>query len=128
VSLARSVLGTPFEHQGRQPDRGLDCAGLVLWIRHRLELTDFGLRNYPRLPQADRLLQLAAEAGFRETEIARSGDVYCRWLARDPQHLAIASECGIIHACQRAGRVIGHRLDGRWRRRIVSIFSYPETR
>jgi len=126
VAMARRALGTPYRHQGRQPGRGLDCAGLVLSIGHELGLTAFEITNYPRLPQGDRLVALAKRAGFSEVAEAVPGDVYCLRLVAHPQHLAIATERGIIHACQRRGRVIEHRLDAAWRRRIVSIFRYPE--
>lgn len=128
VALARKALGTPYRHQGRQPGRGLDCAGLVLSIGHDLGLTSFDLTNYPRLPQGDRLVDLARQAEFSEVDEALPGDVYCLRLVTHPQHLAIVSERGIIHACQRRGRVIEHRLDAAWRRRIVSTFRYPEVR
>lgn len=128
VAMARRALGTPYLHQGRQPGRGLDCAGLVLWIAHELGLTAFEMTNYPRLPEGDRLVALARRAGFSEVATALPGDVYCLRLVTHPQHLAIATEHGIIHACQKRGRVIEHRLDGSWRRRIVSIFRYPEVR
>jgi len=125
VACARTALGTPFLHQGRQPGRGLDCAGLVLWVGHALGLTDFELTNYPRLPEEDRLLDLAARAGFIETRAPRPGDVHCLRLLQHPQHLAIATEAGIIHACQRRGQVIEHRLDTGWRARIVASYRYP---
>lgn len=125
VATARSALGTPFKHQGRQPGVGLDCVGLVIWVGNALGLTRLSIANYPRLPKGDRLLCAGEEAGFTAVEAPLPGDVACFRLERDPQHVAILTDRGAIHACQARGRVVEHRLDAVWRGRIVSVFRYP---
>lgn len=125
LALARSALGTPWRHQGRQPGIGLDCAGLVLWVAHELGLSDFEITDYPRLPRGDRLIGLATAAGFVPREVARPGDVLCMAMVEHPQHLAISTGRGIVHACMQRGRVVEHRVDAGWRRRIRSVFAFP---
>lgn len=125
IRHARTMLGTPFHHQGRIAGRGLDCIGLILVTGRALGLTDFELDVYPRLPQGDRLIRTAREAGFIEIEAALPGDVLCLRFDGDPQHLGFLTDRGILHACQRAGSVIEHRIDANWRRRIVARFRFP---
>lgn len=127
IELARSTLGTPFRHQGRQPGVGLDCVGLVLWVGHRLGLTQFDLAAYSRFPRERQLLVHASEAGFVEAARPFKGCVLCLRLLELPQHLGIMTERGMIHACQSAGRVVEHRLDCSWRDRIVAVLRYPGT-
>lgn len=125
IKRARQALGTPFHHQGRQPHVGLDCVGLVIWVGQTLGLTTFDLHNYPRLPQGNRLQEVAVEAGFLSVQQGEPGDIVCLRLGREPQHVAILTDRGLIHACQNVGRVIEHRLDAHWCKRIVSTFQFP---
>lgn len=125
IKCARLALGTSFHHQGRQPGVGLDCVGLVIWVGQSLGLTDFDILNYPRLPQGDQLREVAEQAGFVPVPQERPGDIACFRLGRNPQHVGILTGHGLIHACQNVGRVIEHRLDEHWRRRIISIFKFP---
>lgn len=129
IACARKCLGTAFHHQGRAPGVGLDCVGLVLWVGQALGLIDYEITNYPRLPQPERLFAHADAAGLRHIPLERAtgGDIACLTFMRDPQHVGLLSEGGrgMIHACARVGRVIEHRLDTHWRRRIVACFRYP---
>ncbi len=127
IDLARSTLGTPFRHQGRQPGIGLDCVGLVLWVGHRLGLTRYDLTAYSRFPRERQLLTHAVEAGFLEAKRPFAGCVLCLRLLELPQHLAIMTDRGMIHACQNTGRVIEHRMDSTWRNRVVALLRYPGT-
>ncbi len=123
------LIGTPFHHQGRVPGRGLDCVGLVLVIARDLGLTAFDCTSYPREPRPALLFAHARQAGFVEKPLTRAagGDVLVMRFFEDPCHVAIATEglAGIIHACARRGRVIEHRLDRRWRRRITGCLAFP---
>lgn len=125
ISYARRLLGTPYRHQGRQPGCGLDCIGLVVVVARHFGLSDHDVHDYPRLPEGDRLLGEARRAGFIPVGRARPGDVICLRTARDPQHLAIVTDIGMLHACARRERVIEHRIDATWRERIVAAFRFP---
>jgi cell wall-associated NlpC family hydrolase len=36
VAAARALIGTPFRHQGKDPEFGLDCRGLVLCVGYQI--------------------------------------------------------------------------------------------
>lgn len=55
AEAARMLLGTPFRHQGRDPDVGLDCVGLVVAAHAAVGLDLSGRTDYPRRPSADEL-------------------------------------------------------------------------
>jgi NlpC/P60 family putative phage cell wall peptidase len=124
VAAARECLGTPFRHQGRLPGVALDCAGLV---RHALVAAGAvdvpEVQGYGRAPDSDRLRQ--AVAGYL-TQVGtwQPGDVLLMRFGREPQHLAIVTDRGIIHAYERVGKVCEHVLCPRWRARIVSAYRY----
>ncbi len=111
------------------PGRGLDCVGLALVVARELGLSDYDWTGYSRLPQPRLLFAHAARAGFRRKDMGcvTGGDLLVMRFHEDPAHVAIATEraAGIIHACARRGRVVEHRLDRRWRDRIVGCFLFP---
>lgn len=52
--------------------------------------------------------------------------------AVEPQHLAFIvprapDGWSLVHALERSGRVVQHRLDALWRGRIVQLYRYRET-
>ena len=127
VREARVCLGTPFRHQGRRVGRGLDCVGLVAHVGRRLGLVNYDHLAYGRVPPKGALEQHLAAAGLRKTPIdaAHLGDLYLIAFDRSPQHLAIKTDLGIIHAYLAVRRVVEHRLDAAWRARVVAAYAFP---
>jgi len=107
-------------------------AGSSIW-RGRLSARRSGTRvgspglAYSRFPRERQLLTHAVEAGFIEAERPFAGCVLCLRLLELPQHLAIMTDRGMVHACQNTGRVIEHRMDSTWRDRVVAVLRYPGT-
>jgi lipoprotein Spr len=106
AARARAFLGVRFRPQGRLPQLGLDCVGLVICT--------FGLppdlcrRDY-RLRGTYRSELLAGLGGpFRRIspKSARTGDVLVLQVARDQMHLAVATGHGFVHADAKLGRVV----------------------
>lgn len=129
VAAARAMLGTPFQHQGRQPEAGLDCAGLVIAVCQRLDIAYLDAPAYGRRPHAGLLENhLAAQPCIESILIGQAlpGDLLLMRFVAEPQHLAIHTDIGLIHACESAGAVVEHRMDHRWRRRIVAAWSFRE--
>lgn len=127
VCQARACLGTPFRHQGRRAGRGLDCVGLAAHVGRRLGLVAYDHLAYGRVPPKGALEQHLAAAGLCKIPVAgaRPGDLYLIAFDRSPQHLAIKTDIGIIHAYLAVRRVVEHRLDDEWRARIAAAYAFP---
>lgn len=125
VAEARRWIGTPFRHQGRVLGVGVDCAGLVIGVAHALGLSSFDYTQYGREPANGLLLDICERHLNRMPLLdARPGDIYAMRFGAEPQHLAIVSDYGIIHAYAPAGKCVEHRMDDVWRRRIVRAYRY----
>ena len=56
---------------------------------------------------------------------ALPGDFYYMAWVREPQHVALLTDLGIIHGYEGGpGKVVEHSLDARWQRRIVGAYRY----
>ena len=83
--------------------------------------------GYSMLPDGHKLKKHVEAQGQRIkiTDI-RPGDVLLMRFRKDPQHLAFVTDyadgLGIIHSYSSIGRVVEHRLDEKWRRRIVAAY------
>jgi len=125
VDTARGYLGTPFKHQGRLKGVGVDCIGLVMCVARDMGISHYENTKYGRIPQRDMLLK---EAKKHMTLIDKSdlqpGDVLLfQFIPNTPQHFAIyAGDSYIIHSYEQFEKVIEHRMDGAWERRIVACF------
>lgn len=124
---ARSCVGSPFRHQGRNPDHGLDCVGLIIYVAKVLGLSDFDLADYKKIPRREAISRSARAAGFllQPRSGMMPGDVVILRIGKYLEHSAIISDRGIIHACEKYGRVVEHGLDAEWRSRIISVHSFP---
>jgi len=99
-------VGCRFVPQGRSPDSGVDCVGLICLA--------FGIQT-DKVPRTYRLRgasREAVEAGlepvFRRVAArrARPGDVLLCRVSRDQLHLMLLSERGFIHADAMLRRVV----------------------
>lgn len=141
VAEARAWLGTPWHHQAPLKGVGCDCTGLVRGVINAFRPLPPELQqmDYARTPDGVTLLRLCREH-LHEVAIAdiQPGDVLAFRYARDPQHMAVAADyvhggLSMIHALDQrgravgnsAGRVVEHRIDEVWRRRIVAAFRVP---
>lgn len=126
IAAARECLGVPFRHQGRDPATGLDCAGLLCHAAEQVGLPYADVRGYGRTPAGGMLAEtVAAQPCLRRVSRApRPGDVLLMKFRTDPQHLALCTDVGILHAYEGVGRVVEHRLDDRWSARIVAVFEF----
>lgn len=127
IAAAREWLGVPFRHQGRTR-LGCDCAGFVGSVASSLGLIPSEwwepYDGYPRMP--DGSIQPILDSLMTRTDEPRPGDVLLMRFRRDPQHLGFFTP-GLLHAL-RAGAVrsvVEHRLDDRWRSRIVQAYRLP---
>lgn len=128
--VIRSALGwmdTPYKHQGRLKGVAVDCAGLVIKVAHELGISDYDKIDYPRDPVGAELLAIC-DALMDQAPVsdADHGMVLVMRFARDPQHLGFLQiengEQLLIHAFSLPGKVVRHRIDRTWSRRIVRAY------
>jgi len=124
---ARRCIGSPFRHQGRHPEYGLDCIGLIVYVARELGLSHFDVTEYKRIPAPEAISRYAAMAAYPEKPRSEMvpGDIVILRFGRYLEHAAILSDRGIIHACEKYGGVVEHRLDRDWRARIILAYSFP---
>lgn len=127
VRQARTWLGTPFHHQGRLKGVGVDCAGLVICVAWELGIAGHDITGYGRRPDSRELERLCREQMVEvKLSEARPGDVYLLEVDKAPQHLAFATDVGLLHSYAPARRVVEHRMDADWAARRVAAFSLPD--
>jgi hypothetical protein len=129
---ARALVGCRFRPQGRDPDTGLDCVGVILEC--------FGLpadcvrRDYRmRGPHRDRI-EGALPQFFRKVSRVKSGtgDVLVLGVADEQVHLAVRTGAGFVHADARLGKVVETPGDppwavlSAWRRRVRQVRKGPQ--
>jgi len=135
IAAARSLIGTPFLHQGRDPKVGVDCQGFILCTGAiaGYRFTREWPNNHRRYGN-DKLLREALGAEFRKLpslEHAQPADVILVELPRRRNlHVGIMAEgefgTELIHslAFDNAGAVKADRFS-RWK--VVDAFTwYPE--
>jgi lipoprotein Spr len=107
IVAARAGLGTRFRPQGRLIGVGLDCVGVAL-----LAAAGAGLQLGPVPPYAlggdhvDLLAATLRQLGLRRVRRSRPADLVEYALAPGHRHLALITDCGILHAHAGLGRVV----------------------
>jgi cell wall-associated NlpC family hydrolase len=131
IAAARRYLGVPWQHQGRD-DQGIDCCGFIAE-----SVIDAGavrdvqfIRDYARQENGERMLYLLqqhcdpVERGDEQIgNVLALCDEQVKYPDR-PTHLAFLSQMEpywqMIHASEHG--VVEHRMDIRFKRRIVSVW------
>ena len=140
VTQARTWLGTPFHHQARLKCVGCDCLGLIIGVVDELGLKDkhgqplaaYDEITYSKEPDGAYLTQkIAALLEEVPIENAQAGDLALFNMGENPQHLAILTDyentLGMIHCYAQARRVVEHRLDDDWKKRLVKVFRWHQS-
>lgn len=102
---ARSLIGSRFRAQGRDPELGVDCLGLAM-LAFGVEAS--AIRRDYRLG-GDHKRELMAGLSPRFRRVARTqlraGDLMLVRIADRQFHLAVRTEAGFVHADVRRGVV-----------------------
>ncbi|TVO75145.1 NlpC/P60 family protein [Sedimenticola selenatireducens] len=125
VIEAKTWIGTPFHHQAAVKRVGCDCAGMVkgVWRELGNDVSKVPV-DYPRTPSGGNLVRILIEFLDR-TVTPKAGDVILFTLLNEPQHLGILTDKNtVIHAYQPFGKVVEHRLDDKWKRRVTAYYSF----
>jgi NlpC/P60 family putative phage cell wall peptidase len=132
IAEARSWVGTRWQHGAALKGVACDCIGLIAGVAlalgsdeaQRLMATP-EYRAYGRKPDPAMLLRACEELldpvdGFAA---ALPGDVLLMRFSADPQHFGFFSTRGqMIHSYAQARRVVEHRIDLLWQRRVVGVY------
>lgn len=127
-TAARSLIGTPFRHQGRLPGVVLDCLGVIQATAHLIgeELED--PEGYPRFWEDQRLYEGAQRNLIEISPVdAGEGDILMFWLVvrRVPIHSGIQVSGGrMVHAWDDFKKVLENTIDKFWERRIYAAFRF----
>lgn len=124
VQAARAYTGVRWRHQGRS-SLGVDCIGLVILAAHDLGLTDHDQTDYGRIPDGQKLQQELSKHLIK-VDAPQVGDVLLMRFDQNPQHVAIKTDLGILHAYAQVRRVVEHRLDDVWASRILATYRFKE--
>jgi cell wall-associated NlpC family hydrolase len=136
VACARTWIDTPYHHQGRLKDIGVDCIGVPLGVAHELGLVpaNFDVKGYSKVPDGRSLLRLANEHMVRLAldGVLSPGMVIVVAINGDPQHFGIVGDyrhggVSIIHANSQANppRVVETRLMFHRTMRLVAAYDMP---
>lgn len=132
VEAARSLVGVPYRHQGRDRDSGIDCAGVPVVIAREVGISGFDTTRYSRRPKPREMDRAMAEAGCRKIPMKdmAPGDILRLAMPTWPVHCAILDEDGkgqwIIHAWLSARKVVRESLGPERRADIRSVWRFPE--
>jgi cell wall-associated NlpC family hydrolase len=153
VSSARTYLDSPYHHDGRSREGGVDCAGLVVCAMQDLGLEVPDFIGTPQgdvyaemcgrfgefcfdlsVPHAAKLvyspsLSVWALAGTMDgnsfERVLWPGDALVFRSRAIPNHVGVMDTAGgMIHAFAGTGSVVRTPLDPQWVSRLVRIFRY----
>ena len=124
IAEARSWVGVPFRHQGRDYG-GIDCVGLPIVVGQSLGLFDqrLDIANYGRLPTGELVERLREHC--RPIPMAVPGALVVIAWTKIAAHVAIFTGETLIHAYESVGRVVEHGYRGRWIRMTHSAWALP---
>lgn len=124
VQAARSYLGVPFRHQGRNRVSGLDCAGLIIVSLQDIGKEPYDCTAYRSIPDPNVILQAAYKNAKPCTvEALQHGDVIVFRIGKLPQHLAIYTDKNtLIHSLRDKG-VVEQKFNASWESRLIGVYS-----
>lgn len=127
VDRARSYIGTPWRHQGRDSN-GCDCVGLIIMVASDLNLISGPIRaNYGRLGQLELVAEVRARCTPAGVVAAVEGALalICWPGESEPAHAGILTGRNIIHSYRNAGGVVEHGYRNPWPRWTHSLWHLP---
>ena len=127
VEEARKYLGVKYVHQGRS-EHGIDCVGPIVLAAKAIGADTSGdMTNYSRLPHGV-LLPILNNIMTKvpDGEEWAVGDVLVMKFKREPTHVGIWTGTTLIHTYSTLEKVVEHRLDDKWKSRVVSSYRLKE--
>lgn len=105
LARAKTLVGTPFRLQGRDPGHGIDCVGLVVLA---CAINDAPRPDYRRRGEHFACFIERSAPWLRRvsSKAARVGDIVLLHCGTRSWHVGIFTQDGLIHADPSAGRVV----------------------
>ena len=129
IAAARGCLSTPFHHQGRTPQIGLDCIGLVIVALRASGMAINDRTDYGRRPNGQSLENALVAHSAERVDSITAGDILLFRYDGQPQHVALAtSVTTMIHSFAPARKVVETNIGDYWQRRLVGIYRFEEIR
>jgi len=131
VQAARSWVGTRWQHQQSLKGEACDCAGLILGVGREVFGIEAQVPAYGHTPFKGTMEAICERHMTRvEKALIAPGDVVLMTWDVEVHHMGIISsidgQLGLIHAHAPNKKVVEHRLDTTWMRRIVMAYRFPE--
>jgi len=120
VEVARTWLGVPFRHQGRNR-LGVDCGGLLICVGEEAGINVIHPDVYSMSPDP-KLIEVALLSNCDKVSDMLPGDVLWFSFAGEPRHVGLATDIGVIHSWAKSGKVVEHRLDSQWLSRLKGVY------
>ena len=130
AAAAKTLRNTPYKHQGRTPNKELDCIGVVILSAKIVGALpqDFDFKNYSRYP--DGSLQRELKNHCVELEKISLGAIALFKIAETPQLCGIITGYrggwGLIHAYENSRAVREHQLIDWWQSKICKLYGFRE--
>lgn len=126
IDVARSLIGVPWKHQGRNRNVAIDCVGLLI-IAFDTEDTTAYARDPANGALEARLKYHFGEPVGSSADDAQAGDVVLMRYGKVPRHVGIIANgidgrLSLIHTDSNVGRVVEHALDEKWKRRVCGVY------
>ncbi len=127
VLSARTLVGAEWHHEGRSTSQ-VDCIGVPIVVAKLLNIPHIDIRGYPKQPDGQLVRMLRDQLVEIPVGTEEPGDLVVMWWDRstkEPFHVAMISDVGIIHCHMAVGKVVETPMKKTWRKRITNAFSFP---
>lgn len=124
TAAALSLVGTPFHAQGRMPQVGLDCIGVIVCVARACGIPVVDRVAYPMRPNGELQGELDARMVRVEGE-PQEGDVLMMAFAGEPHHVAmLIADDRIVHGHVRARRCVVQSYTDYWRGVTRAVYRF----
>jgi len=138
IQEARTYINAPFQHQGRTHN-GIDCVGIIICSARKVGIECPNIIGYTVSPNAKHMWSLLNQyMSCIDVKNTKIGDILfmCANEIRIPQHLAIRTDKGILHAHSgigaargskiTTGKTVEHSFDDFWISKHMATFRFRE--
>jgi cell wall-associated NlpC family hydrolase len=127
IEIARSWLGTKWQHDQQIKGIGVDCVNFLMGvaIEYGCNLPPIP-KNYDRMSRNNEIINyIKTNFDLIETELMDATDIAVFKVSGYSTHVGIITKpYRLIHADNKVGKVIEHTLDGVWLRKLDSIWRF----